>query len=127
MASRCLLLDATNETNPTWPHGRCIERVHRRKPATHSRLDVWPKNDAPSARGLQHRGGERLVQVAGQGMVELPGDGHWAFADVTAIPSGSEKPEGTVVSAQTSEQEDAATVSLVVAIAQSGRAIRSSD
>ena len=60
-------------------------------------------------------------------MVQLPGDRHRPLADVAAVGGGSEEPERAVVGPQPSEEQDGASVAFVVAVAQPGRAVGTSD
>lgn len=58
-------------------------------------------------------------------MLQLPSDCHGFLANVAAIDSGSEKPEGPFVSSEAGEEHDRSSVSLVVPIAAARGAVRS--
>jgi len=67
------------------------------------------------------------VEVARERVVELPGDGYRAFADVAAMGGGAEEPEGSVVGAKASGQQDGAAVAFVVSVSEGGGAVGSGD
>ena len=69
--------------------------------------------------------GELGVEVARQRVVELPGDRHRPLTDVAPVRRRAEEPERSVVGAEAGEQQDRATVALVVPVAQAGRAVLS--
>ena len=66
---------------------------------------------------------ERLIEIARQRVFEFPRDRHRSLADVAAIGSRAEEPKGAVVSVEAGEQHDAASVALLVPVAQAGRSI----
>ncbi len=53
----------------------------------------------PAAREqvLRHRGRERLIDIAGERSMQLPGDSHRLLPDVPSVGGRTEEPEGAVV------------------------------
>ena len=66
------------------------------------------------------------VVIAIIGVVQLPGDRHRPFTDVAAVGGRTEEPERPLVGAEPGEEQDGATVALVVAIPHAGGAVGAS-
>src|SRR5262245_12893527 len=83
-----------------------------------------PRPDHNDSRRVSCDGrGEGRVKVAGQMMIESPGEGDGAIAGVADVRCGAEAPEGPVGYAEACEQQDAGATGSVVDVALAGFAL----